>query len=242
MLNTSFAIIEPVDDPDLPEPLSPWENHGALGVVDIGSDESTVVKKFPVRPNMMQPDQTNLIDLAFEDNVSASPTDGENKSLLITIMMTDVVNSTEIIASLGDAEWRDIMDSLDAAATQTVARHEGSLIKLMGDGMLAAFPRPSAAIACAKEFQAEAEKSGLKIRAGIHSGECLRTVNDVTGIAIAIAARVLSLAPGGHVWVSSTVRDLVLGSGLEFKKVGPKKLKGLSEEWILYQLVDSDTA
>ncbi|WP_170327646.1 adenylate/guanylate cyclase domain-containing protein [Ruegeria arenilitoris] len=205
-------------------------------------DDPAVVKRFPTRPAKAQSDQGNLIDQTFQENISRNADDSENDSLLITIMMTDVVNSTEIIARLGDAKWRDIMDCLDAAAIRTVARHDGSLIKLMGDGLLAAFPRPSAAIACAREFQAEAKKSGLKIRTGVHAGECLRTVNDVTGIAIAIAARVLSLTPGGHVWVSSTVRDLVLGSGLEFSKVGPKTLKGLSEEWVLYQLAEEDTA
>ncbi len=242
MLNTSFSIIEPVDYPEMLEPLSPWKNLGSLGVLDMTRDDPAIVKRFPTRPGKAQSDQGNLIDQTFQENISLNAGDNENDSLLITIMMTDVVNSTEIIARLGDAKWRDVMDCLDAAAIKTVARHDGSLIKLMGDGLLAAFPRPSAAIACAREFQAEASKSGLKIRTGIHAGECLRTVNDVTGIAIAIAARVLSLTPGGHVWVSSTVRDLVLGSGLEFSKVGPKTLKGLSEEWVLYQLVEKDTA
>lgn len=242
MLNTSFSIIEPVDYPELPEPLSPRKNIGSLGVIDTKRDDPSVIKRFPTRPGRAQPDQGSLIDQTFEENISLCSGDSENDSLLITIMMTDVVNSTEIISRVGDAKWRDVMDCLDAAAIRTVARHDGSLIKLMGDGLLAAFPRPSAAIACAREFQAEASKSGLRIRTGIHSGECLRTVNDVTGIAIAIAARVLSLTPGGQVWVSSTVRDLVLGSGLEFTKMGPKTLKGLSEEWVLYQLADEDAA
>ncbi|MFY2825343.1 adenylate/guanylate cyclase domain-containing protein [Ruegeria sp. MALMAid1280] len=242
MLNTSFSIIEPVDYPEMPEPLTPWKNLGSLGVIDISRDDPSVVKRFPTRPGKTKLGQDNLIDQTFEENISLCSGDSENDSLLITIMMTDVVNSTEIISRLGDAKWRDVLDCLDAAAIRTVARHDGTLIKLMGDGLLAAFPRPSAAIACAREFQAEASKSGLKIRTGIHAGECLRTVNDVTGIAIAITARVLSLTPGGHVWVSSTVRDLVLGSGLDFSKVGPKTLKGLSEEWVLYQLAEEGAA
>ncbi len=240
MFNTSFEIIEPIDDPELSELPAPCSKHSTLAVVDMETNEPAVVKTFPVRPTIIHPQPSALIDQMFEDNIAECAADSENKSLLVTIMMTDVVNSTEIVARLGDAEWRDIMDALDTAALETVAEHEGTLVKLMGDGMLAIFPRPSAAIACAKAFRATANALGLKLRAGIHCGECLRTTNDVTGIAIAIAARVLSLTPGGHTWVSSTVRDLVLGLELEFQEIGPKQLKGLSDDWVLYQLEGDD--
>ncbi|MEW9922318.1 adenylate/guanylate cyclase domain-containing protein [Marimonas sp. MJW-29] len=161
-----------------------------------------------------------------------------NKSFLTTILITDVVNSTEMAAELGDAKWREIVNHHDAIAMRTVARFDGTLLKFLGDGFISTFHRPSDAIACAMAFQAEIKQLSLSVRSGIHSGECLRTANDITGIAIAIAARVLKQAPAEAVWVSSTVRELLLGSGLNFVTVGSRKLRGVPNEWVLYEVVD----
>jgi class 3 adenylate cyclase len=160
-----------------------------------------------------------------------------NKSFLTTILITDVVNSTEMAAELGDAKWREIVNRHDAIAMRTVNHYDGTLLKLLGDGFISTFPRPSDAIACALSFQAEIKQLSLSTRAGIHSGECLWTANDISGIAIAIAARVLKQAPGESVWVSSTVRELLLGSSLNFTSIGSRKLRGVPNEWVLYEVV-----
>lgn len=162
---------------------------------------------------------------------------GDN-SFLTTILIMDVVNSTGIAVKLGDAKWRDIVNCHDAAAMRTVNRFDGTLHKLLGDGFISTFRQPSDAIACAQAFQEEAKGLSLSVRAGIHSGECLRTANGITGIAIAIAARVVNCTPGECIWVSSTVRELLIGSRPTFDMVGSRKLRGLPDEWVLYQVID----
>ncbi|MGI9393575.1 MAG: adenylate/guanylate cyclase domain-containing protein, partial [Boseongicola sp.] len=171
----------------------------------------------------------------FVCNIDHQPR--ENR-VLATILMTDIASSTELAARLGDAKWREVIEAHDAAAARAVSRHDGTLVKTMGDGILATFSGPSRAVSCAGEIQAEAKTLGLSVRAGVHAGECLRRAGDVTGLAVTIAARILDHTPGGDAWVSSTVRDLVVGSGLEFAPMGPKPLKGVPDEWPLYRVIN----
>ena len=156
--------------------------------------------------------------------------------MLSTILMTDIEGSTAIATRVGDEEWKHIIEKHDALAARAIARHDGTLIKTMGDGILATFAGPSRAIACAEEIQSQASDIGLTIRAGIHTGECLRRGNDVSGLAVTIAARILELVPGGEAWVSGVVRSLVVGSGLQFESLGERQLKGVPDEWPLYKV------
>ena len=215
-------------------------NHGTLGDSDIiypDADKNECAADVVTNLHPLnQVEQLGRHDRAMADHSRQSHDQTGGQRFLTTIMMTDAVNSTEMAARVGDESWRDVMNKHNAAAIRTVTQNGGTLIKFLGDGFLATFQSPSSAIACAQQFQSEARAFALSVRAGIHSGECLRIANDVTGIALAITARVLNQAPGERVWVSSTVRDLVVGSELEFVKVGSRKLRGLPDEWTLYEV------
>ena len=153
---------------------------------------------------------------------------------LATILMTDIVGSTETSVRVGDAKWREMIDAHDIAAARTIARYGGVLIKTLGDGVLATFAGPSRAVACARAMQREAASLDLSVRAGIHTGECERRGQDISGIAVNLAARILDVTPGGKCCVSSTVCDLVAGSGLQFEPAGTHTLKGFPSDWALY--------
>ncbi len=154
--------------------------------------------------------------------------------LLLSVLMSDIVDSTVLAAQLGDAAWRQRLAAHDSMAAQSIGRHAGQYVKSTGDGVLATFSGPSRAISCARELHAGAEKIGLGLRAGIHMGECLRHgQDDVTGLGIVIAARIMDQADRGETLVSSTVCDLVVGSGLEFDQMGSRALKGVPGEWRL---------
>lgn len=159
-----------------------------------------------------------------------------SERVLASILVTDIVASTAQAAEIGDAGWRDLIAAHDMSAQRAIARHDGVLIKSLGDGVLATFTGPSRAVAAASDIRREAGNLGLQIRAGIHTGECLRHADDVTGLAVTIGARIADTAQGDEIRVSGTVRDLVVGSGLAFEPLGPHVLKGIPEEWPLHRL------
>ena len=154
--------------------------------------------------------------------------------ILATILMTDIEGSTEAAVQMGDARWREIIEAHDAAAARAIAREGGTLVKTMGDGVLATFAGPSRAVACAKRLKSDAAALGLTVRAAVHTGECERRGQDISGIAVNVAARILDATPGGACHVSTTVRDLTAGSGLQFVPTGSHHLKGVSGDWELY--------
>ena len=156
--------------------------------------------------------------------------------ILATILMTDIEGSTEAAANMGDARWREIIEVHDAAAARAIARDGGTLVKTMGDGVLATFGGPSRAVACAKRLKSDAAALGLTIRAAVHTGECERRGQDVSGIAVNVAARILDATPGGSCHVSTTVRDLTAGSGLEFVAAGSHRFKGVPGDWELFSV------
>ena len=151
--------------------------------------------------------------------------------LLTTVLFTDIVGSTELAASLGDNSWRTLLDRHDRAVREQLRRFRGQEINTTGDGFVASFDGPARAIRCA---QAIVESAPVGIRAGLHTGECEVRGNDLSGLAVHIAARVGSAAHPGEVLVSSTVKDLVAGSGITFGGRGTHSLKGVPEEWNLY--------
>jgi len=165
----------------------------------------------------------------------------ESERALATILFTDIVGSTERAAELGDRGWRALLERHDAAVRRQLSLHRGREVKTMGDGFLATFDGPARAIRCACALQEEIQGLGIEVRAGIHTGEVELIGDDVGGMAVNIGARIGALADPGEVLVSSTVRELVVGSGLEFAERGVEKLKGAPGEWRLFA-IDSPPA
>ncbi len=166
---------------------------------------------------------------------------GESERALATVLFTDIVGSTEKAAELGDRGWRALLERHDAAVRRQLVLHRGREVKTMGDGFLATFDGPARAIRCAAAVQDEVAGLGIEVRAGIHTGEVELIGDDVGGMAVNIGARIGALADPGEVLVSSTVRELVVGSGLEFEERGIEKLKGAPGEWRLFA-IDSPPA
>ena len=153
---------------------------------------------------------------------------------LATILFTDIVASTEHAAEVGDERWRALVERHDDIVRAELDRYEGRPIKTLGDGFLAVFPGPAKAIRCARAIAAAVQQLGIDVRSGIHTGECDRREDDLAGIAVNVAARIVTHAGSGEVLVSSTVKELVLGSGLEFTERGTHVLKGVPDEWRLF--------
>jgi class 3 adenylate cyclase len=154
--------------------------------------------------------------------------------VLATVMFTDIVGSTEQAAAMGDKRWREILDEHDKIVARYVEQFRGRYIKHTGDGALATFDGPGRAIQCARALAVAIGKLGIQIRTGLHAGEVELRGEDVGGIAVHIAARVCSLAGPREVLVSSTVKDLVVGSRVLFDDRGRHELKGVPDDWHLY--------
>jgi pimeloyl-ACP methyl ester carboxylesterase len=154
--------------------------------------------------------------------------------MLATVLFTDLVGSTARAADLGDRRWRDLLEQHSAAIRRELARFDGSEMDTAGDGFFATFDGPARAIRCAQAIVGSVRPFGLEVRAGLHTGEVEVADGKVAGIAVNIGARVAARAEAGEVLVSSTVRDLVAGSGLEFAERGSAELKGVPGEWRLY--------
>jgi class 3 adenylate cyclase len=156
--------------------------------------------------------------------------------VLSTVLFTDIVGSTERLSQLGDRGWRAQLEDHNRLVRANLRRWRGQEVKTYGDGFLATFDGPARAVSCAAEIVDEVQGMGLSVRAGLHTGECELREDDVGGIAVHIAQRVMDLAGPGEVLASSTVKDLVIGSGLRFADRGPQRLKGVPDEWRLYAL------
>lgn len=158
----------------------------------------------------------------------------EPERALATVMFTDIVDSTRRAAELGDARWRDLLERHDELTGSQIERARGRKIKSTGDGVLATFDGPARAIRCAAGLVEDLRRDGIEIRAGIHTGECELLGDDVAGMAVHIGARIAALAGSGEVLVSSTVKDLVAGSQIEFEPRGAHVLKGVPGEWQIF--------
>ena len=154
--------------------------------------------------------------------------------VLATVLFTDICSSTERAAELGDRRWRDLLERHDAIVRRQLERYRGRAVKSMGDGFLATFDGPARAIECATAIQDAVTTLGIELRAGLHTGECEVIGDDIGGMAVHIGARVGARADAGEVLVSSTVKDLVVGSGIAFEERGAQELKGVPGEWRLY--------
>jgi pimeloyl-ACP methyl ester carboxylesterase len=170
----------------------------------------------------------------IEEFLTGARSEAEPDRVLATVMFTDIVGSTERATELGDAQWRELLAAHQAAVRRELERFRGREVKTLGDGHLATFDGPARAIRCGGEIAETARSAGLEVRVGLHSGEVEVMEDDVGGIAVHIAARVGALAGAGEVLVTSTVKDLVAGSGIEFADRGAKQLKGIPDEWHLF--------
>jgi class 3 adenylate cyclase len=158
----------------------------------------------------------------------------EPDRVLATVLFTDIVGSTERAATLGDRRWQDLLAEHHRLVREQLERYRGREVKTLGDGFLATFDGPGRGIRCARSVIEAVRELGLELRAGLHTGECELSDGDVAGIAVHIGARVGANAGPGEILVSSTVKDLVVGSGLEFADRGTHTLKGVPGEWRLY--------
>jgi pimeloyl-ACP methyl ester carboxylesterase len=160
----------------------------------------------------------------------------EPDRVLTSVLFTDIVASTARAASMGDAAWRDLLCAHDETVRREIAEHRGRLVKSTGDGVLATFDGPARGIRCAAAIAVALRDVGVEIRAGLHTGECELIGDDIGGVAVHIAARIAALGGPGEVLVSSTVTDLVVGSGISFTDRGTRELKGLPGGWHIYSV------
>jgi len=153
---------------------------------------------------------------------------------LLTVMFTDIVDSTQRGAELGDRHWRNLLDGHDDVVREQIGRFRGEEVNTTGDGFLATFDGPARGIACASEITSAVRPLGIEVRAGLHTGECEIRGDDIGGITVNIGARISALAGPGEVLVSGTVKDLVVGSEIEFEPRGSHPLKGVPGEWDVF--------
>jgi class 3 adenylate cyclase len=162
----------------------------------------------------------------------------ESERKLATVLFTDIVASTERASALGDARWREELEGHHAVVRQQLQIFRGHEVKTTGDGFLATFDSPARAVQCARAIRDRIQPSGLQIRAGLHAGELEATNDDIAGIAVHIASRILATCAPSEILVSSTIRDLTAGSGLRLEDRGAHNLKGLDHEWELFAVRD----
>jgi class 3 adenylate cyclase len=165
--------------------------------------------------------------------------DVDDDRVLATVLFTDIVDSTRTAAEMGDRNWHALLDAHDAVVRSQLARFRGREVSTAGDGFLAMFDGPQRAIRCAVAIREAVRALGIEVRAGLHTGECEVRGDDIGGIAVHIGARVSALAGPNDVLVSSTLRDLVIGSGLEFEDRGAHRLKGVPTEWHLFAVAST---
>jgi class 3 adenylate cyclase len=158
----------------------------------------------------------------------------ELERVLATVLFTDIVDSTRRAVASGDHTWRQLLDRHDELAKETIEKHRGVLVKTTGDGILATFDGPGRAVRCALTFGAASQQIGLPVRAGLHTGEIEIRGNDIGGVAVHAAARVMAQSQASEVLVSRVITDLVAGAGLKFAERGTHELKGLPGRWDLF--------
>lgn len=197
--------------------------------------------EFPGSDADMLWESSEEIHAAIEEFMTGRRPVASTERALATLLFTDIVDSTRQLARLGDTVWRDRLDQHDRAVRAAIEAHGGRLVDSAGDGTLAMFPMPGAAIDCAQSLPPTMARLGLDIRVGLHIGEVeLREAGRIGGMAVHIGARVLGLADAGEVLVSRTLRDVVIGGRYEFKERGVHTLKGVPSKWPLYAVEPPD--
>jgi class 3 adenylate cyclase len=183
--------------------------------------------------SMMLDDMETILSDIQEFVTGERPVDTSDR-ILATVLFLDIASSTERATELGDAAWRNLLNSYYSIVRKELARFRGKETNTAGDGFLATFDGPARAVRCALAISVGVKQLGIDVRAGVHTGECELMGDNVGGIAVNIGARVMSKAVPGSVFVSGTVKDLVAGSGIDFKDMGIHALKGVPGEWKLF--------
>jgi class 3 adenylate cyclase len=169
-----------------------------------------------------------------EEFVTGARSAVADERVLATLLFTDIVGSTEQAATMGDRRWHEVIESYCGLIRRCVGRFRGHEVSTEGDGFIARFEGPARAVSCARAIREGVQGLGVEIRAGVHTGEIELRGDEVTGLAVHIGARVVALAGPGEVLVSRTVKDLVVGSGIQFSDRGTHELKGVPDTWQLY--------
>jgi class 3 adenylate cyclase len=211
-------------------PLIPFE-HGRYLADNIPGARFTELPGLVSHPTVR--DMDPFVD-AIEVFVTGARAISDVDRVLMTVLFTDIVGSTDRLAQLGDVRWNEVLASHNRLAQRHIDRFQGSLIKSVGDGLLATFDGPARGVRCALALRDEVRSLGLEIRAGLHTGEVERHGDDVAGMAVHLAARIQERAGAQEILVSRTVKDLVAGSGIRFADRGSHELKGVPETWQLF--------
>jgi class 3 adenylate cyclase len=191
--------------------------------------------ELPGEETMIFLGDTHSLVAEVEEFLTGSRRGAASQRQLLTVLFTDICDGTARAAELGDARWRDLLAAHDAVIRRELAREQGRDVKTIGDGILAVFDGPpSHAVRAARAISVATASLGVDLRAGLHTGECELIGDDVGGMAVHIAARVMAQATPGEVLVSSTVHDLVVGSRLRFEDRGTHELRGVPGEWRLW--------
>ena len=173
----------------------------------------------------------------IEEFLTGGRRGSERERALLTVLFSDIVGSTELVAELGDKRWRDLLTVHESDVRRTLRSFDGRLLQRIGDGFLAVFDgAPSRAVRCARALRDDA--AGVHVRIGLHTGECEVIGDDIVGMAVHIAARIGALAEGGEILVSGTMYGTIVGAGLDFDYRGEHRLKGVSGRWPLFALND----
>ena len=209
---------------------------GAVAYVADLIPDATLVTLPPTERGMSFGESLSRFFEYVESAATGTAPETDADRFLGTVLFTDVVGSTELLATMGDTDYRSLRNTHERQVRHEVERRGGRLIKVVGDGTMSVFEGPTKAVRAAEAICSQAASLGIAVRAGVHSGEVERAGFDVHGMSVHIGARVADAAAGGEVLVSRTVRDLVVGSGLEFESRGEHSLKGVPDTWELYAL------
>ena len=190
--------------------------------------------ELPGTDNLIWAGDQDAIVAEIQDFVTGVRPAADRRRVLATVLFTDIVGSTQLAAELGDHRWKSLLADHNRVVRRQLDRFGGHEVRVVGDGFLATFDGPARAVRCALAIRDGVRELGLDIRAGLHTGEVEVLPDDIAGLAVHVGARISALAGAGEVLVSSTVKDLVVGSGLVFDDRGSRELKGVPDEWRLF--------
>ena len=185
----------------------------------------------PGNENMIWAGDTDALMGEVQEFLTGVRPAAQPDRVLSTVLFTDIVDSTRLASGAGDRQWRELLAQHDRVIRNALARSRGREVKTTGDGFLATFDGPARAVRCAEEIREELKGLEIDVRSGLHTGEIELIGDDVGGIAVHIAARIAALAGAGEILASSTVKDLVAGSGIVFDERGMHSLKGIPDDW-----------
>jgi class 3 adenylate cyclase len=204
-------------------------------------DAEYMAERIPLAKRVEVPGRASLFIGSVERTLSeieqflaSAIGDAEPDTVLSTVLFTDIVGSTERAAALGDRRWRETLESHDAMVRRLLDGFRGRELDTAGDGFFASFDGPARAVRCAVAVSQSVSDLGIEVRCGVHTGECEIRGEKIAGLAVHVGARIASEAQAGEVLVSSTVKDLVAGSEIEFDDRGVHELKGVPGEWRLF--------